>query len=76
MKRLTFGILASLFVTDMAMRKNAFYHKMSDPKVAQATCMLDTFYVDHCLMGEDSIKKTIRLQTQSLELFEFEGFVL
>lgn len=74
MKRLTFGVSASSFAANMAIRQNALDHEKSHPQAAQA--VLDEFYVDDGLTGEDSIEKGITLQTQLQELFGFGGFAL
>ena len=65
---------ASSFATKIAIQLNTLDHEKSHPQAAQA--MLKAFYVDDGLMGEDCIKKAIRPQTQSQELFELGGFVL
>ena len=74
MKRLTFGVSASSFAANMALRQNVLDHAQSHPQAAQAA--LDTFYVDDGLMGADSVEEAIRLQAQLQELFELGGFVL
>ena len=74
MKRLTFGVSASSFAANMAIRQNALDHEKSHPQAAQA--VLNAFYVDDGLLGEDSIEKAIRLQAQLQELFELGGFAL
>ena len=74
MKRLTFGVSASSFAANMAVRQNALDHQKSHPEAAQA--VLDEFYVDDGLMGKDSIGKTIMLRTELQELFECGGFTL
>ena len=74
MKRLTFGVSASSFAANMAIRQNALDHERSYPQAAQA--VLDEFYIDDGLTGEDSITKAIKLQAQLQELFEQGGFTL
>ena len=44
--------------------------------IMAAQAVINTFYIENGLMGEDSIKKTIMLQNQLLELFELGGFML
>ena len=74
MKRLIFGGSASSFASNMAIRQNALDHEKSHSQAVLA--VLDAFYVDDDLMGEDSIEKTIMRQTQLQELFELGGFAL
>ena len=68
MKKLTFGVSASSFAANMAIQQNALDHEKSHSQAAQA--VLHAFYIDDGLLGEDSIKKDIRLQAQLQELFE------
>ena len=51
MKRLTFGVLASSFAANMAVRQNAIDNKERHPLAAQA--VLDSFFVDDGLTGAD-----------------------
>ena len=74
MKRLTFGVSASSFAANMAVRQNALDNMESHPQAAQA--VLDAFYVDDGLMGDYSIEKAVSLQRQLQELFELGEFVL
>ena len=74
MKRLTFGMSASSFAANMALRQNAIDYAESHPQATQAA--LDASYVDDGLMGADSVKEAIRLQAQLQELFKLGGFLL
>ena len=71
LKRLTFGVSASSFVANMALRQNTLDHTLSHSQAA-----LDVFYVDDGLMGAGSVEEALRLQAQLQQLFELEGFVL
>ena len=62
MTRLTFGISASPFTMNMAMRQNALDHQ---PKcLLPAEDIMDSFYVDNDLNGADSVDKAIKLQAE------------
>ena len=74
MTRLTFGVSASSFAANMAMKQNALDHASAYPLAAQA--VVDSFYVDDGLTGADSISEARELQTQLHELFSMGGFVL
>ena len=60
--RLTFGVSASPFAVIMAMRQNAFDHQRKHPLATQA--VMDSFYMDNGLNGEDSVDKAIKLRTE------------
>ena len=74
MNRLTFGVCASSFAANMAMRQNAIDHVESHPRAARV--VLDSFYVDDCLMGTDSVREAIQLRQEIQELFDQGGFSL
>ena len=74
MTRLTFGVSASPFAANMAMRQNALNYQNEFPLAAQA--VIDSFYVDDGLTGEDTLEKAIELRSEMQELFEAGGFVL
>ena len=57
MTRLTFGVCASSFATNMALRQNAINHSRSQPQAAQA--VLESFYVEDRLTGTDSVCEAI-----------------
>ena len=57
MTRLTFGVSASSFVANMALRQNALNLSETHPRAARAA--LESFYVDDGLMGADSIQEAV-----------------
>ena len=75
MTRLTFGVSASSFAANMAMRKNASDHASTYPLAAQA--IVDSFYVDDGLTGADSTSEATyrKLQAQLHKRFSRGGFV-
>ena len=74
MTHITFGVSASLFATNMAVRQNAIDHISEFPLAAEA--VLISFYVDDGLSGADSIDEAISLQKQLQTLFAKGGFLL
>ena len=60
----------------MAMRQNTIDHQRKYPLAAQA--VMDDFYVNDSLDGEDSVDKAtcIKLRSEMQELFELGEFVL
>ena len=74
MTRLTFGVSASSFAANMALRQNAIDHKRSHPQACQA--VLRSFYVDDGLTGADSIDEAVKLRNELQELFHLGGFTL
>ena len=74
MTHITFGVSASPFATNMAVRQNAIDHISEFPLAPEA--VLISFYVDDCLTGADSIDEAISLQKQLQTLFAKGGFLL
>lgn len=74
MTRVTFGISASSFVSNMALKQNALDHIFQYPQAAKA--VENSFYVDDCLTGADSLREAAELQIQLQELFTRGGFTL
>ena len=74
MTRITFGVAASPFAANMAVRQNALNHINEFPLAAEA--VLTSFYVDDGLTGADSIDNAINLQKQLQSLFAKGGFLL
>ena len=74
MTRLTFGVSASSFAANMAVKQNARLHEHLFPLAALV--VLISFYVDDGLTGADSIPKAIGLQKELQELFGKGGFLL
>ena len=66
MTRLTFGVSASCFVANMALKQNAINHSQSHPQAYEA--VLKSFYVDDGLMGADSVDVAVRLRKELQEL--------
>lgn len=74
MTRATFGVSASCFAANMAVKHNAVQLAHKYPQAAEA--VRDSFYVDDGLMGADSIDSAIALQRQLQDLFTHGGFLL
>ena len=74
MTRITFGVSASPFGANMAVRQNAIDHISVFPLAAEP--VLTSFYVDDGLTGADSIDEAISLQKQLENLFAKGGFLL
>ena len=74
MTRLTFGLSASSFAANMAVKQNAIGHQ---ERYARAAAVVHTsFYVDDGLTGANSISEAADLQKELQELFARGGFVL
>lgn len=74
MTRITFGVSASSFAANMAVKRNAQEHVLQYPKAAVAVD--DSFYGDDGLTGADSVDEAIELQVQLQNLFLQRGFLL
>ena len=74
MTRATFGVSASCFAANMAVKQNALELMRKYPQAAEA--VLKFFYVDDGLSGADSVKLAIALQRQLQDLFIHGGFLL
>ena len=74
MKRVTFGVAASSFAANMSVKQNAINLSSQFPLAAAAVD--DSFYVDDCLCGADTVSDAIELQSQLQEMFEQGGFTL
>ena len=74
MTRLTFGLSAPSFATNVAMKQNALKNVDTHWQTVQA--VLDSFYVDDGLTSANSIKEAVRLCKELQELFASGGFVL
>ena len=72
MTRLTFGVCASSFSANMALRQNTLDNQQECPQAAKAT--LESFYVDDVLLGEDSDDNGIRLHKELQHLCSLGGF--
>ena len=74
MNRVTFGVAASSYAANMAVRQNAINLAAQFPLAAQA--VHQSFYVDDALTGANSVEEAISLQKQLQELFQHGGFTL
>ena len=76
MTRVTFGVSASSFAANVAVKQNALQldHAMEYPLAAK--CVDTSFYVDDGLTGADSVQEAIELQSQLQNLFTKGGFLL
>ena len=72
MTRLTFGVCASSFAANMALRQNALDHQLEFPRAAKAT--LEAFYVGDGLVGADSIEDAIQLREELQHLYLVRRF--
>ena len=74
MTRATFGVSASCFAANMAVKQNAMELANKYPLAADA--VHKSFYVDDGLTGADDIDSAITLQRQLQDLFAHGGFML
>ena len=74
MTRVTFGISASSFAANMSVKQNAVDFGTEYPLAAKAVD--ESFYVDDCLSGSDTIEEAIKLRQQLQDLFSRAGFLL
>ncbi len=74
MTRLTFGVSASSFAANMAVKQNALDFALQYPIATQK--VHEAFYVDDGLTGADTIPEAIDLQGQLQESFFKGGFTL
>ena len=74
MTRVTFGVSASSFAANMAVKQNAIDHAQELPLAAEM--VQKCFYVDDCLTGADDPKSALVLQRQLTSLFSRGGFIL
>lgn len=71
----TFGVSASSFAANKAIKQNApTYLAHEFPLAARA--VQKSFYVDDCLTGADDVQTVSALQQQLQELFTQGGFLL
>ena len=62
MTRVTFGVAASSFAANMSIKQNALDFAHEFPLAAKVVD--ESFYVDDCLTGADTVEEAIELQTQ------------
>ena len=74
MTRLNFGVSASSFAANMALRQNALDHLEIHPQAARVA--LESFYVDDGLMGADTVSDAIHLRREMQQFFEMGCFKL
>ncbi len=74
MTRMTFGVSASSFAANMAVKQNAVDLAHEYPLAAEA--VKKSFYVDDGLTGADDVKTAITLQEQLQVLFSRGGILL
>ena len=74
MTRVTFGVAASSYASNMAVKQNALDLAHQYPLAAKAVDL--SFYVDDTLTGADSVEEAVTLQQQLQELFDRGGFTL
>ena len=74
MTRLTFGVSASSFAANMAVKQNALDLVHEYPSAAQV--VEECFYVDDCLTGSNTIEGAINLHLKLVELFDRGIFLL
>ena len=74
MTRVTFGVSASSFAANMAVKQNAIDYAQEFPLAAEIA--KKCFYVDDCLTGADELKSALTLQQQLTSLFARGGFLL
>ena len=74
MTRVTFGVSASSFAANIAVKQNALDFALEFPQAAAA--VEKSFYVDDVLTGADTVQEAIDLQAQLQELFSRGGFLL
>ena len=62
MTRLTFGLSASSFAANMAVKQNAIVNEHSHPRAVSV--IRDCFYVDDGLLGADTLSEATELQKE------------
>ena len=76
MKRVTFGVSASSFAANMAVKQNAadFVHKYPPPRAVEVTAK--SIYVDDYLTGAATVDEAVSLQVELQALFNEARFLL
>ena len=74
MTRVTFGVSASSYAANMAVKQNAADLALEYPLALKTVC--ESFYVDDGLTGADTVEGAISLQQQLQESFSRGGFLL
>ncbi len=68
------GVSSSSFLANMCVKQNALDHSTRYPNAAKV--VMNSFYVDGCLTGFDSIQGAIELQRELHALFAEGKFLL
>ena len=74
MTRVTFGVSASSFAANMAVKQNAINHSLEYPEAAEV--VRKSRYVDDFLTGAKDPESALTLYRQLTELFSLGGFLL
>ena len=74
MTRVTFGVSASSFAANAAVKQNALDFALEYPQAASV--VENSLYVDDGLTGADSVEEAVQLQKQLQDLFSRGGFLL
>ena len=74
MTRVTFGVSASSYAANMAVKQNSLNLAMDYPLAAKA--VEKSFYVDDCLSGTDTVHEAIELHQQLQKSLNQGGFLL
>ena len=74
MNRITFGVAASSYAANMAVKQNAI--DLVEQYPMAATVVHQSLYVDDVLTGADTVKEAVSLQRQLHDLFSSGGFTL
>ena len=74
MTRVTFGVAASSYASNMAVKQYAINLAREFPAAAKA--VHQSFYVDDGLTGADSVEEAVELQKELQPMFDRGGFTL
>lgn len=72
--RVTFGVSASSFITNMCVTQNAVDHASKYPLAKKVVD--ESFYVDDGLTGADTVDEAVEIHNQLQSLFSEDGFLL
>ena len=74
MARLTFSISASAYAANTSVKQNALDLALEFPQAAKV--VEQSFYVDDCLIGSDTVEEAVKLQMHLHDLLSRGGFLL
>ena len=74
MTRVTFGVASSSFIANMCVKRNASDFAQNYPLASKI--VNESFYVDDCLTGADTVERAIETHQQLQELFSKAEFLL